>query len=168
MPLNPDSPLTRLMLAPVRAGGVVWIGLRVARRAPLVEVRSARASAEEGLEGDHYSRKGGNRQITLIEAESLRAIASHLGRERVTPFELRRNIVTEGINLHALKERPFRIGSAVLEMTGECHPCSRMEETFGVGGYNAVRGFGGITARVVEEGMIELGSSVEPLVSSRS
>ncbi|VXB11444.1 MOSC domain protein [Burkholderia sp. 8Y] len=163
MPLNPDSPLTRLMLAPVRAGRVVWVGLRAARRVPLVEVQSARASTEEGLAGDHYSRKGGNRQITLIEAESLRAIASHLGRERVTPFELRRNVVTEGINLHALKDRQFRIGSALLEMTGECHPCSRMEETFGVGGYNAVRGFGGITARVVEEGMIEVGSSVEPL-----
>ncbi|MDR5856595.1 MOSC domain-containing protein [Caballeronia sp. LZ062] len=168
MPLNPESPLTRLMLAPVRPGRVVWIGVRSARREPLVEVRSVLASAEAGLEGDHYSRKGGNRQVTLIEAESLRAIAGFLGRERVSPFDLRRNIVTEGINLHALKDRRFRIGGAVLHITGECHPCSRMEETFGVGRYNAVRGFGGMTARVVEAGIIETGSSVEPLLSPQT
>ncbi|SAK66019.1 MOSC domain-containing protein [Caballeronia ptereochthonis] len=163
MPLNPDSPLAHLMNAPVRPGGVVWIGLRVARRAPLQVVESALAVAGVGLEGDHYGRRDGNRQVTLIQAESLRAIASHLGLDDVSPSDLRRNIVTKGINLHALKDRRFRIGGAVLEASGECHPCSRMEETFGVGGYNAVRGFGGITARVVEGGAIDLSSAIEAL-----
>jgi MOSC domain-containing protein YiiM len=161
MPLNPASPLARLMNAPVRPGRVVWIGLRAARRAPLIEVDAAQALKDIGLEGDHYSRKGGNRQVTLIQRESLHAIASHLGLDDVSPFDLRRNIVVEGINLNALKDRCFRIGDAVLQASGECHPCSRMEETFGAGGYNAVRGFGGITARVIESGGIALGSAVE-------
>jgi MOSC domain-containing protein YiiM len=163
MPLNPESPLARLMNAPVRPGKVVWMGLRATRRAPLEVVEAALALAGRGLEGDHYSRKDGNRQVTLIQSESLRAIASHLGLDDVSPGDLRRNIVTAGINLHALKDRRFRIGGAVLEASGECHPCSRMEETFGVGGYNAVRGFGGITARVVEGGRIDLSSVIEPL-----
>ncbi len=67
----------------------------------------------------------------------------------------------KGINLLALKDKTFRIGQAVLETTGECHPCSRMEENLGPGGYNAVRGHGGITARVVEAGMIRVGDRVE-------
>ncbi|SAK64578.1 MOSC domain protein [Caballeronia catudaia] len=162
MPLNPDSPLARLMTAPVRPGRVVWVGLRVSRRAPLQVVDSALALAGFGLDGDHYSRKDGNRQVTLIEAESLRAIASHLGLDDVSPGDLRRNIVTSGINLNALKGRRFHIGDAVLEASGECHPCSRMEETFGVGGYNAVRGFGGITARVIEGGTIALATAIVP------
>ncbi len=54
--------------------------------------------------------------------------------------------------------------AAVLEASGECHPCSRIEETFGAGGYNAVRGFGGITARVIEGGAILLSSAVTPIV----
>jgi MOSC domain-containing protein YiiM len=164
MPLNPASPLARLMNAPVRPGRVVWIGLRAARRAALIEVDAAQALKDIGLEGDRYSRKGGNRQVTLIQRESLHAIASHLGLDDVSPFDLRRNIVVEGINLNALKDRCFRIGDAVLQASGECHPCSRMEETFGAGGYNAVRGFGGITARVIESGGIELGSAVEATI----
>jgi MOSC domain-containing protein YiiM len=152
------------MSAPVRPGRVVWIGLRGARREALLQVDAAHALKDEGLEGDHYSRKGGNRQVTLIQLESLHAIASHLGLNEVSPFDLRRNIVTDGINLNALKDRRFRIGDAVLEASGECHPCSRMEETFGVGGYNAVRGFGGITARVIESGAIEVSSTIEALI----
>ncbi|OTP75651.1 MOSC domain-containing protein [Caballeronia sordidicola] len=113
-----------------------------------------------GLEGDHYSRDSGERQVTLVQAESLAAIASHLGLGTLAPEVLRRNLVTRGINLLALKDRKFRIGDAVLEMTGECHPCSRLEETLGVGGYNATRGFGGITAKVLAQGRISVGDAI--------
>lgn len=70
---------------------------------------------------------------------------------------LRRNIVIKGINLLALKDKTFWVGEALLEYTGECHPCSRMEETLGEGGYNAVRGHGGITARILNGGKITVG-----------
>ena len=81
----------------------------------------------------------------------------------MTPDAVRRNLMTEGINLLALKGRRFKVGDAVLETTGECHPCSRMEETLGVGGYNALRGHGGITARVLQSGLVRLGDLVERL-----
>ena len=71
---------------------------------------------------------------------------------RSQPDLVRRNLVVEGINLLALKGRLVRIGEAVLEVTGECHPCSRMEQALGVGGYNAMRGQGGLTARVMVGG----------------
>lgn len=161
MPLAPASPLARLLDAPIRPGRVVWIGLRPARRAPVQAVEAATLSSVEGLVGDHYSsRTGGARHVTLIQAEHLAAIAAHLGIEIVSPEQLRRNIVVSGINLTALKDRRFRLGGVLLQATGECHPCSRMEEILGVGGYNAVRGHGGITARVVEGGTAQRGDSV--------
>lgn len=109
----------------------------------MTSVETATASAAEGLVGDRYSGRTGSRQVTLIQQEHLAAIASHLGLDRIAPEQLRRNIVVEGINLAALKDHRFRLGTAVLAWTGECHPCSRMEEAFGPGGYNAVRGHGG-------------------------
>ncbi|HVL58124.1 MAG TPA: MOSC domain-containing protein [Burkholderiaceae bacterium] len=159
--LNPDSKLTQLLTAPTRPGRVVWIGLRAARRAPVRAVEAAVAEADSGLLGDHYGRRHGSRQVTLVQAEDLAAIASYLGQREVDPALLRRNIVTQGINLRALKGRRFRIGSVVLEHTGECHPCSRLEEALGTGGYNAVRGHGGITARVLSGGELRIGEEVE-------
>jgi MOSC domain-containing protein YiiM len=160
MLLNPQSSLTRLFNAPVRSGVLIWIGVRPERRFAMCPVDEAILDRHVGMEGDHYSRDAGKRQVTLIQAESLAAIASHLGVETLAPEVLRRNLVTRGINLLALKDRKFRIGDAVLEMTGECHPCSRLEETLGVGGYNATRGFGGITARVIARGRISVGDAM--------
>jgi MOSC domain-containing protein YiiM len=125
-------------------------------------VESARLDPVEGLIGDHYAgRTDGARQVTLIASEHLTAIAAYLGREAILPEQMRRNIVVSGLNLLALKGRRFRLGEALLEATGECHPCSRMEETLGSGGYNAVRGHGGITARVVAGGVVRVGDGVE-------
>jgi MOSC domain-containing protein YiiM len=161
MALNPNSQLAALLNAPVRPGLVKWIGLRPARREALVPVETALAVAASGLQGDHYkTRSDGKRQVTLIQTEDLQAIASYVTQQEVPPDLLRRNIVTEGINLLALKGKRFRVGDALLEYTGECHPCSRMEENLGTGGYNAVRGHGGITARVIEGGLIRLGDEL--------
>jgi MOSC domain-containing protein YiiM len=124
-------------------------------------VSMAVVDPRDGLLGDRYQgRAGGARQVTLVQAEHLAAIGAYLGLAPVLPERLRRNIVVSGLNLLALKGRRFRIGAAVLEMTGECDPCSRMEEEFGPGGYNAVRGHGGITARVLEGGAVMLGDAV--------
>jgi MOSC domain-containing protein YiiM len=160
--INPDSPLARLIAGPMRPGRLVWIGLRPARRAALVSVERAQITVEAGLVGDHYAgRPGGPRQVTLIQAEDLAAIAGFLGRaEPASPFDLRRNLVVEGINLLGLSDKRFRVGGALLEATGGCHPCSRMNDILGEGGYNAVRGRGGLTARVIEGGEIAVGDVV--------
>lgn len=113
-------------------------------------------SEEDGLEGDHNSKKGGKRMVTLIQAEHLLSVSSILGKE-ISGADTRRNIVVSGINLNALQDAQFQIGeNVILEGTGFCHPCSRMEENLGPGGFNAMRGHGGITARVRKGGVINL------------
>jgi MOSC domain-containing protein YiiM len=159
--LHPDATLARLLAAFPRAGRVEWIGVRPARHVPPEPLAEAFATAG-GLLGDHYD--GGKRELTLIQAEHLPAIALLVGAPRVDPALLRRNLVVSGLNLLALKDRRFRVGEAVLEYTGPCHPCSRMEEALGAGGYNAMRGHGGITARVLERGAIRQGDPVIALV----
>jgi MOSC domain-containing protein YiiM len=146
----------------MRPGQLAWIGLRPARMAPIVSKTSAILIAGRGIEGDHYdTSRNGPRQVTLIAIEDLAATAAFLGIGELVPELLRRNLVTSGINLWTLKDRRFRVGAALLEESGECAPCDRMEENLGLGGYNAVRGHGGITARVVEDGEIRIGDLVE-------
>lgn len=144
-----------------QVGRLTWIGLRPARREELEAVSEAEITTEEGLLGDHYQgKRNKNRQITLIQQEHLDAVASMLGLEDVPPTLTRRNLVVQGINLLALKGKKFRIGEVILEGTGLCHPCSRMEENLGPGGYNAMRGHGGLTAKVTVGGEIHLSDEV--------
>jgi MOSC domain-containing protein YiiM len=127
----------------------------------LTSLAEVLAEADRGLTGDHYSKQGGKRQVTLIQAEHLQALSSLTGLPLVTPGTVRRNLVVSGINLLALKGKRFRIGEALLEHTGLCHPCSQMEKVLGPGGYNAMRGHGGITAAVLGSGKIRVGDTVQ-------
>jgi MOSC domain-containing protein YiiM len=145
----------------MRPGRIAWIGVRPARRAPIVARRSATLRAGRGIEGDRYdSVRNGPRQVTLIAEEDVAAIAAFLGMT-VGPELLRRNLMTTGINVLALKNRRFRVGAAILEGSGECAPCSIMEDALGPGGYNAVRGHGGITARIIEGAEVTIGDGIE-------
>ncbi len=152
--------LQQLMNTLPQTGAIEWIGLRPGRDEPMLSVGSVNATNTDGLEGDRYSKGDGKRQVTLIQAEHLQAVASMLGKQHVEPATVRRNIVVRGINLLALKGKSFRAGNAVLEYTGLCHPCSKMERVLGAGGYNAMRGHGGITARVLTDGNMAIGDSV--------
>jgi MOSC domain-containing protein YiiM len=141
-----------------QTGHIEWIGLRPERHAPVAAVQSVEALVDSGLRGDRYAGSG-KRQVTLIQAEHL-PVLQRLLSKRVEPAMLRRNLLVGGINLLALKGARFRVGEVLLLGTGPCEPCSRMEEALGPGGYNAMRGHGGITARVLESGRINIGDAI--------
>ena len=151
-------------------GTLQAIYLRPARRVAAMAPASALAIAGRGLEGDRASAGtaiGGKRQVTLIQAEHLPAVAAFLRRDEVDPALLRRNLLVAGLNLQAAKglfaDQPLRLfigAEVVLEITGPCEPCSRMEEVFGPGAYNALRGHGGMTARVLVGGELRVGDAV--------
>lgn len=161
MTLNNNETLADLMNQFPVSGKIVWIGIRREKFIPLDSVDQVMALENSRLEGDHFhGRKGSKRQVTLIQKEHIDAVANMMNMDEIDPSLLRRNIVVEGINLLALKNKKFQIGEAILEMTGLCHPCSRMEQNLGSGGYNAMRGHGGITARIVKGGLVCLKGSV--------
>ena len=154
--------LSHLISAYARPGQLDWIGLRPRRRAAVVMVESAEILGE-GLQGDHGA--SDKRAITLFQSAHLPVVAAFLGRDTVPPELLRRNLMVSGINLSALKGREVAIGKAIVEITGICAPCSRMEEALGHGGYSAMRGHGGWCARVLQPGTVTLGDQVVPLTS---
>ena len=140
--------LRELMTSPAGGGLLQAIFIRPARGTPAPCLQEALAIEGRGLFGDRTANKasrapgGGKRQVTLIQAEHLPLIAVWLGKRSIDPALLR---VGEEV---------------VLELTGPCDPCSKMEAVLGPGGYNAMRGHGGMTARVLQGGTLRVGDEV--------
>lgn len=142
------------------AGRVVWLGVRPARRVEMKTPGVVEFCPDRGLVGDRYSGRSRKRQVTMINWEDLAAIGGFVGEGPIEPALLRRNVVVSGVNLNAFSGRRVRVGDAIIEFTGRCHPCSRMEEVLGPGGYNAMRGRGGWNARVIVGGKVAVGDAV--------
>ena len=162
---NPGMKTIRDLLRPPHvAVRVEAIVVRSSSRAPARRIEATRALAGIGLADDRLGQRGeaelSTRQVTLIQQEHLPVIAALAGVAAVDVAALRRNLVVSGINLVALKNARVRVGGALLEIVGPCQPCSRMEEAVGPGGYAAMRGHGGMTARILEEGVIRVGDEV--------
>lgn len=159
------SETLRERLADVRAvGRVTWIGVRPAHEAPMRSLERATLLTGRGLEGDRAVKSAlpsGKRHVTLIQAEHLPVIAALTGRADVEPALLRRNLVVSGLNLLALRGLRVRIGDEViLEVTGPCEPCAKMDAALGEGGFHAMRGHGGVTARAIAGGTIVIGDAL--------
>ena len=153
------------------AGRVEAIVVRGAPRDPARTISATQALAGIGLADDRLGKKGeselSTRQVTLVQAEHLPVIAQLAqlsGVAAVDPVRLRRNLVVSGINLLALRNARVQVGDAVLEIVGPCAPCSRMETEVGPGAYAAMRGHGGMTARVITTGAIRVGDVVRVVV----
>ena len=120
-----------------------------------------------GIEGDRYcegtgfwTRFGDVCEVTLIEGEDLDYIEDELG-IRVKNGEHRRNIITRGIRLGELRRKRFRIGEAILEYDRPRPPCRHVQDLSEAGMTRALKGRGGICARVVEAGRIRAGDTIE-------
>lgn len=146
-----------------QTGRVEWIGVRRTKGGPMEIVADVELSAAGGITGDRHGTSPTHRQVTLIQKEHLDAVAKLLRVEIVQPEQARRNLVVSGVNLLAFKGYAFSIGEAVLECTGDCPPCSRMEQTMGEGGFNAMLGHGGITATIRKSGRVAIHDPVARL-----
>ena len=164
-----------------QSGQLQAIYCRPARGIMCVQTDCVTAIAGRGLKNDRASltvsrntlslnlprsnRPVSNRQVTLIQAEHI-AVISALMNKTIDPAILRRNLVVSGINLLAakslFKDQPMHliINDVILEITGPCEPCSKMEASIGIGAYNAMRGHGGVNAKVIMGGKLKPGDIV--------
>jgi MOSC domain-containing protein YiiM len=141
-------------------GKLLGIARKASKRAPMEEIDAAQVSEAAGLEGD-YRGKPGHRQVTVLAREAWQAVCGELG--EALPWTLRRaNLLVEGVHLPQRPGDRLRVGGLLLEVTGECDPCTRMDEQRD-GLTEALRPDwrGGVTCQVVEGGAIAIGDIAE-------
>lgn len=135
-------------------------------------VAEVMAEPGRGLVGDRYhagrgamSRwPGPHREVTLVAEEALAAAAARLGRP-LTGADTRSNLLVRGVDLDALLKARFRIGAVVLEGVQRCHPCAYLERVQGIEGlFAALKGHGGLRARIVAGGVLREGDAVHGIV----
>ncbi len=139
------------------AARIVSLQLCAGHRQPMRFVERASFVAGYGIEGDSHASSSGPRsarQVLLMDEETLVALGLEHG-------AVRENITTSGLDLGALRkgQRLTAGDGVVLEITGPCTPCSRMDEVR-PGLRAALEGRRGVLARVVQGGSIRTGDPV--------
>ena len=138
--------------------------------APMVEHDAARLVEGVGIEGDRYAAARGtyshkphaDRQVTLIEMETLDALARDHGID-LAPHETRRNLTTAGVPLNHLVGREFRVGEVVL-IGGRLNvPCQYLEDLLGKKVFKPLIHRSGLNCRIVKGGTIRPGDRIVPV-----
>ena len=127
---------------------------------PLVEVAEARCVAGRGIEGDRFfdfkpDYKG---QITFFEWETYERLRAQFGLEGKGPGVFRRNVVVEGLALGALIGCEFELQGVRFFGTQEAAPCEWMNQAFCPGAHEALKGIGGLRARILSDGVLRSGA----------
>ena len=135
-----------------------------AASAAMRELPEADLIAGVGIDGDRYATRRGtysarhhiDRQITLIETETLEALARDHGLV-VGPHEHRRNLTTRGVPVSHLVGRYFRVGACVLYGGRLNVPCAYLQELLGRPVFRPLIHRSGLNGRVIVGGTIRPG-----------
>jgi MOSC domain-containing protein YiiM len=139
------------------------------KRAPLQRVEQLEAVAGKGLIGDRYGLQEGtfskpgapDREVTLIEAEAIEALAREC-EIVLEPGQARRNLVTRGVPLNHLVQTEFTVGSLILRGLRLCEPCDHLEGLTAKGVKAGLCHRGGLRAQIVRGGVLRTGDVIQP------
>ena len=149
-------------------GQLVQLHIAPLASAPMQKLSEGRLNAGVGIEGDRYATGRGtysskphvDRQVTLIEIETLEALARD---HAITfaPDEHRRNMTTRGVPLNHLVGQYFRVGSCVLYGGRLNVPCMYLENLVAKQVFKPLLNRSGLNCRIVVGGLVRVGDSIE-------
>jgi MOSC domain-containing protein YiiM len=124
--------------------------------APVIEVDEIECVEGAGIRGDRFFNykpdyKG---QVTFFAIETYERLCQQLQVTRADPSVFRRNIITRGVDLNALIGQEFTVQNVRFLGTQESAPCYWMEQAFAPGAEAALKGHGGLRAKVLSSGKI--------------
>jgi MOSC domain-containing protein YiiM len=123
---------------------------------PTVEVEEIYCVAGRGIQGDRFldfkpDYKG---QITFFAYETFQLLRARYPGVVEPPSVLRRNVITEDLDLLGLIGQEFEIQGVRFSGTGECAPCEWMNHAFTGGAEAFLKGRGGLRARILSDGIL--------------
>lgn len=131
---------------------------------PAVSVESLECIAGRGGRGDRFfdykpDYKG---QITFFSAEVYDDLCAALfppprSAPLPPPPVFRRNVITRGVDLNSLIGVEFVLQGITFLGTGECSPCHWMDQAFAPGAETALKGRGGLRAKILTDGLLRIG-----------
>lgn len=150
-------------------GTLLHIHVATAASRPMRRLESARLIAGIGIAGDRYATRTGtysakhhiDRQVTLIEAETLEALARDHQIE-LSPDEHRRNLTVGGVPVNHLVGRYFRLGECVLFGGRLNVPCRYLEDLVGKKVFKPLLNRSGLNCRIIVGGVVRPEDAVTP------
>jgi MOSC domain-containing protein YiiM len=124
---------------------------------PALEVPAVHCVAGRGLEGDRFFdfKDGYKGQITFFSQEVYAGLCQQLDIHHKSPDTLRRNVICAGVDLNSLTAGvEFEVQGVVFRGREECRPCLWMDQSFGAGAEEALKGRGGLRAQIVRGGVL--------------
>lgn len=121
-------------------------------------VQSVECVAGQGLRGDRFFgyKENYNGQVTFFSWEIYQELCSLFTITDKEPSVFRRNIITRGVNLNTLIGKKFEIQGICFEGASECAPCYWMDQAFCEGTEAALKERGGLRARILTSGVLQL------------
>ena len=123
---------------------------------PIVEVDNIECVTGKGLVGDRYfaEKEDFKGQITFFALEVHRQLCAQFGQLATPPSVYRRNVITEGLDLNALIGKEFELQGIRFLGTEECKPCYWMDQAVAPGAEDAMKGHGGLRAKILTTGIL--------------
>lgn len=128
-------------------------------RHSIESVEEVECVAGKGLVGDRYfgHKENFKGQITFFDWAVLEGIRDAFSLPDLEPSVFRRNVITDGLDLNALIGERFTIQGIEFEGSEECAPCFWMDDAVAPGTEDALRGRGGLRARILSGGTLRIG-----------
>lgn len=141
-------------------GKLIGIATRKEKKARMDEHHSAEITFEKGVAEDSRGLKRNHRQVTVLSKESWHATCQDMRQE--IPWTTRRaNLLVEGVELINKTGTLLKIGTAIVEITGELEPCKRMDlQVEGLTRALEKDWRGGVTCKIVKEGIVRVNDTV--------
>ena len=139
------------------SGTLLYIHVAPKASANMIELDEVELIKGKGIVGDrfHNYKEDYKGQITFFSLEVYNDISETFEIENLSPSAFRRNVIISGIDLNSLIDNEFKLQGINFLGTQEAAPCYWMNGAIAEGAEEAMKGRGGLRAKILTDGRLK-------------